>query len=747
MFDRKRIMAVLLAAGMLISVPIQAAAETAEKDMWKDSNLYTHVDDFSGNHSTEMTTDGYVEIASNDKLELYVREESASIRVVDRESGYVWGALKEDQPENLNKSWSSFGNSIVSIVSYDATGNTQLVGAGHESAQCTYEYGSNYVICHADFTELGISLEAKVELLEDQIRFSLDDESIVETGDYMLGRVYFAPFLGSVEGNTVDGYMFVPDGCGALMRFQEPTKYLLGFNKRVFGSDYAIDNLFEIGDLNANRTNDFLKDDEQVTMPVYGICHGGENALFGHVEHGAEYAGIVGEPAGITTDYNYACAYFIYRQLYQQPTSRDGSGIQVVQNTMNVVNPQLTVNFLHGEEANYNGMAHTYRKILMENGSLPEYSGKKAGLQLDFVAADRKEGLLFDSTKKLTSVEDIEEAAAWLKDAGIDNVNFLLLGWQKEGLNGYRKKKIYSSTSMGSIDEIKALGDRLSDIGDSLSLYLSPLSAKEPQVGRKSDLGITMSQSVIEVTRPNEDIYLGDTYYMKTEDALNTLAEQIQVLKDAGFSSFAIDDLGNTLYGEYLNDHFTSRSEVEEKVQQAIADIAAEQEITLNQPGEYLWSATEKYREAPVASGRYLYETDSVPFVQLVLSGNTVMYAPYGNQSFYSQADILRCIEYNVWPSFILTGSESEELQKTASEELFSTCFDDWKERIADYYGQVSEILGQVEGQSMIAHHAVKEGVIAVEYEKGMVYINYTGKSYQAEDITVPAESAVYVEK
>lgn len=761
MLDKKRMlgMLALLTATvvMITAVPVvadinkdldlgiqQESEDENQTISLSNSNLYTQVDSEVKNPAVSLTTEGYTQVASNSALSLYIKEENASIRVMDLESGYVWGAFEEDKPENLNKSWTAFGNSIVSLLCYDSTGNTVQIGCGHESADCTFEYEENAIICHASFPEQEISLDVRVELAEDHLQFSVDDSTIREEGKYMIGRIYFTPFLGSIVGDSVDGYMFVPDGSGALIRFKEPTKYLSGFNKRVYGYDYGVDNLFEVGDLNANRTNDFLKDDETVTMPVYGIVHAGEYALFGHVDEGAEYAGIIGEPAGITTDYNYSCAYFIYRQLYQQPTSRDGAGIQIVQQEANEVNPKLSVYFLNEEEANYNGMAHVYRNILEKQNLLPEYSSDEGGVQLDFIVADIKDGFLFDTTKELTSAEDIENAAKELKEAGITNVNFSLLGWQSGGLHGYNKTKTYKETEIGSLKEIEELSEYLKEMGNTLSLYIAPLSAKEPQTGIQSNIGISRSQSIIRLARANEDVFLGDTYYMKTAEALILLEKQQKILEEANLNSLVLDDLGSVLYGEYLEENMLNRSEVKELLRESLLVLSGEEGMTLYQPGEYLLAYTSIYRDAPMSSGRYIFETDSVPFVQLVLSGNTTLYAPYANQSFYSRSDILRCIEYNTWPSFVMTGEESDALRKTVSEELFSTCFMDWKDIIVDYYKQVEETLAPVAGQQMISHTALADGVVRIAYESGAVYVNYTKEIVVADGIELQAESAVY---
>ena len=51
----------------------------------------------------------------------------------------------------------------------------------------------------------------------------------------------------------------------------------------------------------------------------------------------------------------------------------------------------------------------------------------------------------------------------------------------------------------------------------------------------------------------------------------------------------------------------------------------------------------------------------------MVLNGTMEVYAPYANFSFYAQTDMLRMIDYNISPSFVLTQKPSYLLGSTTS--------------------------------------------------------------------------------
>lgn len=711
------------------------------------SNRFTQLEPEGTKPLPEYKLEGYTLVAENDRLALYLKEEIAGIRVVNKESGYVWGALENEDPENLNATWASFAQSVVSIAYMDATGAIKQIGAGHKNAECEFDYFDGGFTCAVDFgSKVDISLEAKVTLEEDHITFSVEDSSIRETGDNYIASVYFMPFLGSTQEDQTDGYLFVPDGSGALIRYQNAAKYLKSYSGRVYGIDYAIDTLNELNDLASNRPVEFLKPENTVTMPVYGLTLGVDReAVFGRIANGDSYAFIEASPAGLTVKYNWISASFLYRQVYSQPISKNGAGVPVVQKNPNAVNPSLELYFLSGEDANYSGMARLYADILVEEGALQNNLLTNAPqVALDFVAADIEEGLLFNSTKKTTSLEYISNSLKRLEEAGIQNIALTVKGWQKGGLSGYLKSDLYQDTELGSFDALAQLQEQLKNKNGMLMLYSDPLRGTEVQVSSRQNVGITLSQSPIKKVSLNKENFLEDVWYLKPELAMEYLQRQVEVLQNHGLT-MAVDG-GNLLYGEYLVGEFVSRQDMKDRLAASYQDLAEGEGMTLFNPNQYLLKYTSIYRNTPVSGSQDLYETDSVPFLQLVLSGNMTMIAPYANHGFYSKIDLLKSIEYNVYPSYLLTEADNLDLSKTTLADESSTKFTNWAATIEASYQFVTDVLKQVEGQQMLKHTRINETVFAVTYENGTVYVNYGATDFMLDGATViPAENAKFV--
>jgi len=711
------------------------------------SNRFTQLEPAGEKSLPKYSLESFNLVTENKKLALYVKEDIASIRVLNKETGFVWGALEEEDPENLNDSWGSFAQSVVSISYMDSTGATKQIGAGHEDAKRKFIYNDNGFVMDVTFEDdIDISLSVTVTLDDDHLNFSVDDKSIKEEGEFFLSSLYFIPFLGSTQGDQTDGYMFVPDGSGALLRYQKPAKYLKAYAGRVYGMDYAIDNLGELNDLASNRPVEFLKNENTVTMPVFGLTLGVNNqAVFGNITDGEAYAYINATPAGVSTEYNWTSAYFVYRQVYSQPTSKNGAGVPVVQKSANTVNPSLDLYFLSGDEANYSGMANLYADILKEEGSLKgNMTEESPKIALDFVAADIEEGLLRNSTKEITSISYMENAVKTLQKAGVENISLTVQGWQEGGLSGYQKSETFESTEIGEFEEFESLNKTLSKKGGSLLFYHDPLRATEIQINSRQDAGITLSQSTITKKAVDETEFLGDTWYLKTELGMEYLQKQLEILSGNDINS-AIDG-ASLLYGEYLVDEFISRTDVMKNLEKTYKKMAGKEGLTLFNPNKYLLKYTSVYRNTPISGSQDLYETDSVPFLQMVLAGNMTLFAPYANDSFYSKIDLLKCIEYNVYPSFVLTEVDNLDLTKTTIADKSSTRFNDWQETIKESYVFVQGVLEHVEGQKMVKHERLTDTIFKVTYESGTIYINYGDEDYTLEDGTViPTENSLYV--
>lgn len=736
-----------IVAMLLVMVYISySAAPSAQNKEWVlpsetawaevNSIRHTHVEKGVKVQNT-LTTSGYEKKLENKRLEVWFNNDTASIRVVDKASGYIWGTLPEDDTDDMNERWEMMANSVITVEYYDSQRNQNNLSLSAPAVKANYNWRDNSLLCDMESDEIGLSLSFSMELQNDSLVFSVKRESIKETGEYKIKSLYFVPFLGCTREDSIDGYIFVPDGPGALIRFNKPLQYVKPYEGRIYGLDYGVDTAVQSGDLKTTRTNDYITDEEQASIPVYGIVHGaGQNAMMGIVEEGAEYGTILAYPSGVVTPYNWAGVRFDYRCLYNEPISQDGSGIEKIQEKANDVSPKLRLIFLTGDKADYSGMAVTYRNKLLEEGRLKkERLDLQIPLHLNIVGADVKKDLIFKRLEVLTTSNQAKQIVETLNKDGINNITVTFEGWKRGGINGSKISNASFEKRLGNQKSFESLRDKIVENGGRFYLIINSVTANKDQISLLSGPAITMSGKYQTIKRMNNKILYNEYYFLKPPFTISVLNKHVKKL--SGFD-LAFKDLGMRLNSDYTRNYTVTRTQAIKMFSDYFSQLN-NVSIALNRPNVYLWDKIEDYLELPITTSQYTFETDTVPFLSIVLKGHVDYYAPYVNQGFYSELSILKMIEFGAYPSFIVSAARSQALYKTPLEDYFSINFNDWHGTIQQVYARVNEALAAVEGSQIERHTVLSTGIVKVVYSNGsQIIINYTAEPYRIERQEVP---------
>ena len=111
-----------------------------------------------------LSTDGYELLVEDSAAAVYLNKENASIRVMDKKSGYVWGGLETN--EGMNKTWTSVGNGIVAIDFIDSKLVAKKQGLGYpKETSFDYKVKGKSVEFTAKFTKYGISFPFTLSLI------------------------------------------------------------------------------------------------------------------------------------------------------------------------------------------------------------------------------------------------------------------------------------------------------------------------------------------------------------------------------------------------------------------------------------------------------------------------------------------------------------------------------------------------------------------------------------------------------
>lgn len=700
-----------------------------------------------------LTTEGFEKKLENDAMELWLREESASIRVVDKKSGYVWGELKGDSVEDLNDYWAAMANSMFTIEYYDNENTSYQRSMSDPSFVCQYtaDDETDVLTVDADCEEIGIAVIFTITLTDDHFEIEVAKDGIIEYDpNFVISRMYLLPFFGTTQHGEMDGYIFVPDGSGALIRFDKHTLYGSSYSAKLFGKDGGIDTLTDVTDLQAKRTDDYLVDTFRATLPVYGIVHGDEQyAAMTVIDGGQQHATMQASLASSITPYNWATTIFDYRQLYNQPVSKTNKILRP-QADKNDIAPKLSIYLLSGDDASYNGMALKYRSLLEEEGLLDETAKtyeEQIPLRLEVVAADVKAGFIFNSVQTFTTAEEAATMQKDLADMDIKNLTMVINGWQKGGSNGHKYGKFTAQSTTGSLNDWAGLRDSVKNAGGKFYLQNKVVAFNEDQ-GRTSYLAAkTISKELAKYERDNPTIMYPDTYIASPKSVETNLQGAVSALK--GFD-VNLPRFGSELYSHYEQEQAACFTRT--KTRNHFLKIADKVEDTgmnlaLNTPNYYMFGNCTDYFDAPMSNSQYLFETDSVPFLQMLLKGHINYYAPYANQGFYTTACTLKSIEYGAYPSFLVMAADNGDLNKTPMVDYFSLNFEDWKGTIDEVYKKVNGALIHVEGAKINEHKALANGVVRVTYDNGaVIYVNYNSAAVEVDGVKIPEMNYVVKE-
>lgn len=709
-----------------------------------NSCRHTHEDEERGKAQPNLLANlsGYTVISENSNYALYYREDNCNLRVLNKKTGYVWGGVNEDGKEHLNDTWLALADSLVTFTYLNEECTSAQISINDPRIERTFEKKDGGAVISVSDTLTQISFDISVKLFEDSVSVSMVDGSLSEEGSFLLESVYIMPFFGCTYNDTVSGYIFVPDGAGALIRYAESTKYISAFDKRVYGIDPAIDSTSNSNDLLAKRTNDYLTDPPKITAPVFGAVHGvGCNAFLAVIENGATYSSICASPAGYVIDYNRVTARFDFRTVYSQTLKKDGSGIPVNQETPNDMSPSVRYYFLDGESADYSGMAVKYRNILKAKTlkNKTEREDEDIPLRLDIVAADVKSGKFFNTYVKMTSVKEAADICGALGKKDVNNVTLSYKGWTKGGLNGGKFGNISLDKRLGSLSDLQRLKKQLESGGGRLYLGFNALTANKDQCNHDMDSAKTISNKNMGFVRDNKNIKYNVSYVMRPKSIISSVLKLKNKYSGYGLS---LSGLGENSFSDFTKGETATRAANDGAMAKLIGKT--ENGIALSAPNFYLWGDTDDYFDMPLENSQYLYETDSVPFLPIVLKGSVDYYSPYINQGYYTEDSILKIIEYGAYPSFLTMKAKNEKLIGTPSADYFSINIDNWKDAAVSSYKQINEVLKQTEGADITEHRVIKDGIVRVKYSNGAtVYVNYLNEDYNDGNITVKAKSSI----
>lgn len=683
-------------------------------------------------------------VAENDYLKLFFDEKEMILKVQDKSNGYVWSsAVSQDNMIGLNLKWQRIAASLLVAEFINPAGTISISPLRHSAARLpVITYTDNGFIANVEFREAQIELDLHVEISGNGLHIRIPDESIIELGENVLHKVQIMPFFGAAREDEIPGYIFIPDGSGALIRFSKARRYFSSFTRRVYGQDYAIQRAMTItpGTYETNNT--------MFHLPVFGIAHGGhQNAFVAIAKSGEAFMEIEASAAGATTNFTWVGAKFIYRSQYSQPTSKLGGGFTALQPQSNTVNAEIVYRFLSGKDADYVGMARLYREELIRNGNLTSRINPNSppGIRLEVLMAETARGVLRNQVQVMTKISDVSNWIEQLYNLGVKNKSIVLWGVETGGVSGHRLESFVIDRGVGNITELELLNEKIQEAGGNMILRKNIVSGYEHQIN-KAELARHIDGGLIDFLDFSKMLF--QRRFLNSIDSKSEFAE-ILGRNPEFMKNLALDEVSSLLFSDFNRNAVISRNSMIDEKRKVFDEISQYTGITaFYSPNAYAFEFAEAIYDIPMHTSQYAFQTDTVPFIQIVLSGYVDYFAPFVNLGANNVSNKLKLIDFGVFPSYILTYEYPNKLADTNLNHIFSSRYEDWKPYIIDTYNYVSAILARVRGKSIYRRTVPEDGIVLVEYEGGIVIlINYTDQAYDYNGITVDALSASVVKE
>lgn len=718
----KRIIALILAFTLSVSPAYaQSTADQEQTDQGQNVSPYT----------MELL-EGFDKIAEHGSLELYLNTQTLGIQVREKVSGQIFSSFA-GSAEGMNETWQNFMYSGVTLE-YMGTDMklTRLPFAG-SGASASVTATADGFLAKLTFKE-GFALDLEVALEGNRLTVHVPDESIVEPEDgRMLQSIFIYPFLGATYGTDVPGYLFLPDGCGALIRTDVKSVATSGtYSKRIYGQEMGV------GDFSVLTERSMLRSAEQIYMPVYGIAQKtGAAAMAAIVASGDAYSTIEACVSGRELPVNYVTAKFLMRETYTRSLNQAGATMVADQPSRNHMDILEHYYFLTGADATYVGMAATYQDYLLEQGVLTDAavhdSKEKIPMMAQILLSEQKPEMIGTSTVMMTTMDQADAMLRELYDAGIENMSVILNGYSPKGAQNAAPASADFMGKLGTSSDWKIFIEKWQALGVDPGFYADFVHGYDWAGGfsKRTDVAQNINEKLLESYGYSPFYFLAPRYVQEK------LSREAEGFKEAGAQFLALDGVGNCLYSNWNKKAASSRGEAREIYEALKVDGLR---TGFYAPSSYVWKNAHEIYNISSTSSRYMVFTDTVPFMQMVLKGYVDYYGSPSNFHADTKKDILKMIEYGEYPSWILTHEDSIELFSTPSAWVYTSCYTIWKDEIISQYMQINEALAPVMGAHMTGRKVLSEDVVSVTYDNGVtITVNYGSNDYTSGDLTVKA--------
>lgn len=572
---------------------------------------------------------------------------------------------------------------------------------------------------------------------------SLDCSAIEGNEDFQLQKIELLPYFGAARSGE-DGYLFLPDGSGAIIRYTE--KGQTG-STVIRGSMFGLDPALSA---DRNEVNRYA-----MRMPVFG-GKTGDAAFLGIIEEGAAVSELAAGLIAADNAYYHMAPAFHYAALDSYEFTDTNKLAYVNMLDANTYSGRIAMRYrtLSGSEADYSGMAGAYRQYLTDKGILRPMTESR-GLPLYFTAlgAIKTTGKRWifpvKEKKTLTSFGKMQEIAGELLDAGISDLQIRYLGWANGGLDHTLDNRASVESCLGGKKGLAALAAFCGDKGIGLfpdaDLMFTGRDAFGDGFSVTGDTARTLNGAPSRLPTIHYGTSMEDpsaARLMVRPSLLNTVADSfLKAFAPLSVKGLSLGSLGAHLGADYDDEEnkAINRAQAEELYSGVLGKAAESYELLVEGGNAYTWPYASHIVGLSSTSNGFAQTDATVPFMQMVLHGSISYAGEPVNISGDARHTLLKAVENGEGLSVVMAGENADALMDSDWREYYAVDYARYRDMLVDMYTRAAEALADTQASVMVRHEQLADGVVRVEYENGAVIgVNYTDEEALIDGAAVP---------
>ena len=593
-------------------------------------------------------------------------------------------------------------------------------------------------------------------LFEVTVRYILDGPDFVVEVPYDQIRYNAAapityltvlPMFGAAGPDQYDdGFIFVPEGGGALINYNNGKIQQNYYNANLYGWDYA------------SKRSEAISETKN-TFPVFGLTNKGGSFIC-IIEEGASYASVRADISGVPgsnstfhpNSYNTVCArYHVLHSDQYNVSAKTANMVIMYEKQVPQENVVQRYRFLDSDS--YVDMAKAYGDYLRdEYPTMTETDASEdMPVTVELIGAIDKRvvtaGMPMQRVLATTTFDQMKGIIDDLCEQGVKALNVRVSGWANGGITQRVLTGVNVEGPVGGDGGMRSLIDYAKQKG--VKLYFDGVTAFAYDTKflggftARSDAARYTTREIVEIT-PYSQIYFTEdedrkVYYLtKPEYAQKNASNLIKALKERSAYGVAFRDIGYILSGNYDPNNITTREAVKKMNVETLKEARDNGERVMIREGyDYAMPYADIITDMDLNGIDYSLLDATVPFYQIAIHGAVDYTGPALNLSGDWRTELLHCAEYGAGLNFTFMKEDAKILQDTEHSAYYGSSYDSWREEAIREITRYQTEMAGLNRTRITGHMVLPMDAAMTEYEDGTrVYVNYGPDTYTLADGT-----------